>query len=524
MRATGEAEPREPPAAAVIPRKVGRYLLYDAIARGGMATVHLGRLAGIAGFSRTVAIKRLHAQHAADPEFVAMFLDEARLVARVKHPNVVAVLDVIASQGELLIVMDYVEGESVARLWQSAVTAGVPIPLPIVSSIVVSMLQGLHAAHVATDDRGEPLGIVHRDVSPQNVLVSTNGAVQVIDFGVAHAAGRLAETRDNAIKGKLAYMAPEQANGEDVSATTDVFAAGVVLWELVTGLRLFWAPTEGATFANVMTKPAKPFAELRAEASALDAIVKKALSRDPHARYRTAERMAQEIGNAIRPASSAEVAAWVRQLAGEGLALRAKRLVEIESETSEPANNDKLMEALSKPSSRHLAAAKRIVVQGDAAFEATDPSGPPQMEVPETTVQESPSALRGRTPWKVIGVAASSVIVLAATAALVLSLRGGASSRQGDLRAEAKVENATGAGTAPSANIEPDPTPPNAPQTVAPPASVAGTGTPAKPAFRSRPPTSATSTKKTTRPDCTNPYRILPDGTRGYRRECLGTE
>src|SRR5579862_4349176 len=156
-----------------------------------MATVHLGRIMSDVGFSRTVAIKRLHAAFAKDPMFSAMFIDEARLAARIQHPNVVSTLDVVDTEGELFVVMDYVQGEALSHLIRGTVAKGGFIPVEIVSSIAVGMLDGLHAAHEAKDERGEPLGIVHRDVSPQNVLVGIDGVARVIDFGVAKATGRL---------------------------------------------------------------------------------------------------------------------------------------------------------------------------------------------------------------------------------------------------------------------------------------------------------------------------------------------
>ena len=165
----GNAEPSAPV------RVVGRYALYGEIAAGGMATVHFGRLLGPVGFSRTVAIKRLHPQFAKDPEFVSMFLDEARLAARIRHPNVVPTLDVVATQGELFLVMDYVQGESLSKLIRIAREQGGCIPGRITAGILVGALHGLHAAHEAKNERGEPLGIVHRDISPQNVLVGSDG-------------------------------------------------------------------------------------------------------------------------------------------------------------------------------------------------------------------------------------------------------------------------------------------------------------------------------------------------------------
>src|SRR5450432_1251573 len=214
-------------ARAAPPITVGRYAIHAELASGGMASVHFGRLLGPVGFSRTVAIKRLHPQFAKDPEFVSMFLDEARLAARIRHPNVVPTLDVVATQGELFLVMDYVQGESLSRLIRGMRERGQRIPLRMVAGIMCGALHGLHAAHEAKNERGEPLHIVHRDISPQNVLVGTDGVARVLDFGVAKAAGRVQTTREGQLKGKLAYMAPEQISG-NVTRQTDVYAAAIV--------------------------------------------------------------------------------------------------------------------------------------------------------------------------------------------------------------------------------------------------------------------------------------------------------
>src|SRR5580700_4657373 len=167
------------------PQVIGRYAIFGKIASGGMASVHFGRLLGAAGFSRTVAIKRLHPHLADEPEFLSTLIDEARLAARIHHPNVVPTLDVESAEGELLVVMEYVRGESLARLLRAESARGRRLPLSIASAIVIGALHGLHAAHEATSDRGAPLGIVHRDVSPHNILVGVDGMARVIDFGVA---------------------------------------------------------------------------------------------------------------------------------------------------------------------------------------------------------------------------------------------------------------------------------------------------------------------------------------------------
>ena len=185
---------------------LGRYALYGEIAAGGMATVHLARLLGPVGFARTVAIKRLHPHLAKDPEFVAMFLEEARLAARVRHPNVVSTLDVVSDDGELFLVMEYVAGESLSRLVRKARERGERVPPKYVIGIMSGALEGLHSAHEANTEKGQPLGLVHRDVSPQNVHVGTDGVPRLLDFGIAKATNRVQETRTDQIKGKVAYM------------------------------------------------------------------------------------------------------------------------------------------------------------------------------------------------------------------------------------------------------------------------------------------------------------------------------
>jgi serine/threonine-protein kinase len=325
------------------PRIVGRYVLYGEIASGGMATVHFGRLVGPAGFARPVAIKRLHAQFARDPDFVKMFLDEARLAARITHPNVVSTLDVVAEDDEVFLVMEYVRGASLGQLVRTMRKRGARVPPLVGAGIVSGVLQGLHAAHEAKNDRGERLDMVHRDVSPQNILVGTDGVARLLDFGVAKASGRLQTTRDGQLKGKLAYMAPEQVRGDPLTRRTDVYAASVVLWEALTGKRLFYAENEASVLARVLCaevpEPSSIVAELPVT---FDRVVLRGLERDPAKRYSTAREMAVDLDACLGMASPTEIGEWVEATAADELRERASHIAEIERSASEAVDQDRL--------------------------------------------------------------------------------------------------------------------------------------------------------------------------------------
>ena len=312
-------------------RLAGRYAIHDEIAAGGMATVHLGRVLGSFGFTSTVAIKRLYPQLAKDPEFVAMLFDEARLASRVRHPNVVRVLDVFAEAGDLCLVMEYVEGESLSQLCRASLEKKLEVPVPVAVSIVSSILHGLHAAHQAIDERGSLLGLVHRDVSPQNVIVGVDGGTRLIDFGIAKAAGRSSVSRDGQLKGKIAYMAPEQIRRGEVSYRTDIYGASVILWELLTGERLFDGETQGIILGRVLDDTVEAPSELRSGLPRqLDALILRGLDRDPQRRFESARAMAAELEALVTPATPAQVGEWVQSLAHAALLQRHDKLLRME--------------------------------------------------------------------------------------------------------------------------------------------------------------------------------------------------
>jgi serine/threonine-protein kinase len=321
------------------PQLVGRYAIDAPFAAGGMATVHLGRTKGPMGFSRTVAVKRLLPALAADPGFTARFVDEARLASRVRHVNVVPTLDVVAEDGELLIVMEYVAGLSLARtLAEPAVGfdgEGSPLPLPIVTAIVIDVLEGLHAAHSATTEAGQKLALVHRDVSPQNVLVGVDGIARVIDFGIATAAERLHLTDDNNVRGKVGYVAPEVFLGEPATFAVDLYGAAVMLWELLAHRRLMRGLSKDFIERVVLGDHDGPRKHRPEVPIALETIVMRGLSPAPGQRFDDAHAMAIAVQAACPRANSLEVAAWLKSVAAAPLAQHAADLARFESTPAE---------------------------------------------------------------------------------------------------------------------------------------------------------------------------------------------
>jgi serine/threonine-protein kinase len=272
-------------------RQFGRYDLLYRLAAGGMARLFVARFEGMEGFEKLLAIKRIHSHLAEDREFVKMFFDEARLAARITHPNVVQVIELGQCQNDYFIAMEYVHGESLAHLLR--VTHP---PYPIGARIVADAAAGLHEAHELRDNHGEPLNVVHRDVSPQNILISYKGAVKVTDFGVARARDNIHITSGGTLKGKFGYMSPEQAMAQEVDRRSDVFSLGIVLYETTTRKRLFKGDGSVETLKKVTSGEIVPPTRLLKDyPPRLEQIVLTALERDPSLRYQTAQEMEHEL-------------------------------------------------------------------------------------------------------------------------------------------------------------------------------------------------------------------------------------
>ncbi len=312
------------------PERVGRYVLFEEIAQGGMASIHLAR-AGAGDSRQLFAIKRLHRHLARDPAFVTLLLDEARATERIRHPNVVSVLDVVASDGELMIVMDYAVGDTLAGMMGGAPGERAALPGSVAAAILVDVLEGLHAAHEVTGPEGEPLGLIHRDVTPNNVFIREDGTAQVLDFGIAKARGSLNTTREGQLKGTLPFLAPEQVRGREPTRRVDVYAAGCVLWEMLVGRRLFAGANEGEIIERILFDEVEPPSRQGAEVSpALDAVVMRAISRSPDARFATAVDLAAALREAVSPAPRSEVAALLAARCGPALEQRRTRARELE--------------------------------------------------------------------------------------------------------------------------------------------------------------------------------------------------
>ena len=305
---------------------LGRYELLAPIARGGMATVWAARLSGTRGFSKTVAVKTILPALMDDLRFEQMFLDEATLASRIRHPNVAQILDLGEQDEVLYLVMEWVDGEPISVALRAALRAtGRPIPVPFAARLVLQAAAGLHAAHELRDEEGNPLGLVHRDVSPQNVLVTYEGVVKIVDFGVAKALGRgSADTGSGQLKGKVAFMSPEQARAEDVDRRSDVFSLGAMLYQLVTGHHPFRGEHELATLQNVVSlDPIAPRKHDPSLPAAVEAVILRALSKARDDRFATMADFSAALERATAPlASDDEVRAWVTATFGNLAPLR----------------------------------------------------------------------------------------------------------------------------------------------------------------------------------------------------------
>jgi len=321
-------------------KRLGRYQIIGRLATGGMAEVYLALSGDLPGFRTLVVVKRILPHLASNAQFIRMFLDEARLAALLDHPNIVRIIEVGHDGEDYFLVMELVQGKPLSAVLRKAAREHRPPGAALTSFLISQAAHGLAYAHTLTDGDNRPLGVVHRDVSPQNVLISFEGAVKMIDFGVARAFGRVAHTSPGGLKGKIDYMSPEQASAEEVDHRADVFALGVVLWEALTGRRLFRRETELATMRAIVDDPIPHPSEMAEIPAELDAIVMRALRKRKDARFASANEMAvalERFAFSVNGFSPMQVATYTKSLfAAEYLQWRKTATAALDIEVEKP--------------------------------------------------------------------------------------------------------------------------------------------------------------------------------------------
>ena len=303
------------------PQIFGKYHLVDKIATGGMAEVFRAKSYGVAGFEKTLVIKKILPNLATDKKFVEMFIDEAKIASTLSHINVVQIFDLGSEDGDYFIAMEYVDGTDLKTLVEKARQARRPVPVNLMAYIVSEVAKGLDYAHRRKDAQRRDMSIVHRDISPHNVLVSHAGEVKITDFGIARASSKVNITRSGVIRGKFAYMSPEQARGDHIDRRSDIFSLGIVVYELVTGTRLFKAKNDIETLKRVQTGPITPPSRLNPEVNPeLEAIILKALDRDRDRRYQFSSKMYDDLSSYLFSAGEkmggSELTTWVHKVLG----------------------------------------------------------------------------------------------------------------------------------------------------------------------------------------------------------------
>jgi serine/threonine-protein kinase len=383
------------------PERLGRYEVLLPIASGGMATVYLARSRGAGGFERDVALKLMHPHLRREASFLRDLFEEARTASRIRHPNVVPVIDVGDDPAGVFLVMDYVEGDTLGGLHSRVFSEGADLPLRVGIRILLDAVAGLHAAHELCDDAGKPLGVIHRDFSPQNILVGTDGIGKLTDFGIAKAASRLDHTQTGVIKGKVSYMAPEQAKGKTIDRRVDVWAAGVVAWQLIAGRRIHESDNELATLLKVATVVPPLLREVAPSVSpAVEQVIARALTLDPADRWPTAKAFRQALTEAWRATEPVgepeEVAECVARLVGAKLAERRARVTEIDSARARaqaPTLGEELdlVPVESQPRAQPPPAVA-TPAQATGSRPATDSATSEYVHVPRDTIAEAQSA------------------------------------------------------------------------------------------------------------------------------------
>lgn len=331
--------------------RFGKYTLLNRIAVGGMAEVFLARQEGLEGFEKTICIKRIRPHLSSQPNFVRMFLNEAKLAAQLNHPNVVQIYDLGRVNDSYFIAMEYISGRDMSRIIPKAEKAGIPFPMIYALRIASNVCEGLYYAHTKGDAYGNPLNVVHRDITPENILVSFNGTVKIVDFGIAKANTQLEQTRAGEIKGKLSYMSPEQCMGHVLDARSDIFSFGSVIYEWITGYKLFTGENEMAILKSIIDGKIYPPSYFKEDVpEAVERILMKALDKDKSKRYQSAWEMQFDIDTYLASSeftpSNIHLSNFLKQIFGDEIEREKELLLKHkeESERNERAPGDKVEE------------------------------------------------------------------------------------------------------------------------------------------------------------------------------------
>ena len=360
------------------PAAFGQYRLLERIALGGMAEVFLAVRPGVEGFQKQVAIKRIRPHLSDEDAFVQMFLHEAKLAAQLHHPNIVQIHDLGQIAGSYYIAMEHISGRDMSRVVPKAAKLGIPFPLEYALHIAAATLDGLAYAHAKKDDEGAPMNIVHRDITPENIMVSWTGNVKILDFGIAKATTQTDQTKAGEIKGKLSYMSPEQAKGKTLDARSDIFTLGVVLYEWLTGTKLFTGENEMAVLRSIVDGKIYPPSYFRDDIPPeIEDVLMKALAKDRDLRYQAARDMQYELQQWLHQAeftpSASHVANFMKQIFADELEAErarhagARRAVEaVPAPTIPPPipRDDEAPTQAPRPISRPLSRPELVVVSG----------------------------------------------------------------------------------------------------------------------------------------------------------------
>jgi eukaryotic-like serine/threonine-protein kinase len=353
-----------------------KYELVQRIARGGMAEIFLAQAKGPAGFEKKVVIKRVLPHLSGEPSFIKMFLQEARLGARLSHPNIVQIFDFGQVDGTYFISMEYVEGRSLLDVVVQTRRAGTTIPIGLAVKIISETAEGLHHAHTATDSASEPLGIVHRDVSPSNILVSFAGVAKISDFGIAKATSALHQTRSGTIKGKYAYMSPQQCLSQPLDNRSDIFSLGIVLFEVTTYTRLFARSNEALTIHALLTEPIpRPSALVPDYPPILEQIVMHCLERDPERRYQDGLSLHRDLEKYLRDSdqgcSAVDIAEFMQALYPDSIRAQPPQPLSTDGSYNDlmsPYMSGYSLQAVAGRSHRDLILLLALILAGSAAI------------------------------------------------------------------------------------------------------------------------------------------------------------